>query len=555
MKYSASRLSNSEAVALASRRSRTVGTWRLCALALVAAFYGFGAGTGCGSESSDSHATPPDGGTGGDGGGTASDGGADSSGGTDGDGRPRHAPSSLRFGRDQDPRPGFIAGTVVIGKAPDESDVNAYRLYWASDPSTTLGPAFASLPKTGSDITYELDASVPDGGAHLIALSANDEGETSPGATTPAVDNFPVFVDITVVEGGGVGRDPSAVVDDVNGKLLVAITSVPTTGRLGLVHCNLDGTNCKLRDISHPAGEYSGTTPSAVIDPASGKLLVATQKASVLDGSRLGFFSSNLDGSGARAHTVEGPRIRGPSAVLDTANGKVLVAVANRDDADRSLLYRCDIATGNCSSRDMSPDGGRVGVARYPSAVLDEVNGKVFVVMGDATNARSRVARCNLDGTNCTFQELSSFLAGGSYWDRLAPVVDAVGRKLLVVGPNLTFAGRPALVRCDLDTDAGCTLPTNISAGQPDNSGRSPSAVIDTANGKLLVVAVSPDHFSTMGLFRCNLDGTACTHTDISVGHEKISNPSAVLDKANGRLLVAASYADTRLGLFSIGLW
>jgi len=211
-------LSNSEAVALASRRSRTVGTWRLCALALVAAFYGFGAGTGCGSESSDSHATPPDGGTGGDGGGTASDGGADSSGGTDGDGRPRHAPSSLRFGRDQDPRPGFIAGTVVIGKAPDESDVNAYRLYWASDPSTTLGPAFASLPKTGSDITYELDASVPDGGAHLIALSANDEGETSPGATTPAVDNFPVFVDITVVEGGGVGRDPSAVVDDVNGK-------------------------------------------------------------------------------------------------------------------------------------------------------------------------------------------------------------------------------------------------------------------------------------------------------------------------------------------------
>jgi hypothetical protein len=446
---------------------------------------------------------------------------------------------------------------VVIAKAPDESDVNAYRLYWASDPSTTLGPAFASLPKTGSDITYELDASVPDGATHLIALSGNDEGETSPGANTPAVDNFPVFADITVVEDGGVGRSPSAVVDDVNKKLLVAISSVPKTGRLGLVHCDLDGTNCKLRDISNFGGDYSGANPSAVIDQTSGKLLVATEDTA--ESGRLGFYSSNLDGSGAKKHTVYGPEIRGPSALLDTANGKVLVAATNHGDEDRSLLYRCDISTGDCLSGTISPDAGKLTVARNPSAVVDEASGKVLVVTGNtlATN-RPRILRCSLDGTNCTFQDLSSFIANSAWYEPLATVVDTVGRKLLVAGPVSMFPGgigRLGLARCDLDTDAGCTNTVDISAGQPDKSGMSPSAVIDTTNGKLLVVAVSTDHFSTLGLFRCNLDGTACTHTDISVGHENIYDPSAVIDKVNGRLLVAASYAGTRLGLFSIGLW
>jgi hypothetical protein len=44
------------------------------------------------------------------------------------------------------------------------------------------------------------------------------------------------------------------------------------------------------------------------------------------------------------------------------------------------------------------------------------------------------------------------------------------------------------------------------------------SALIDTVNGKLLFVTVNPDNQFKLGLFRCNLDGTACSHIDISAG-------------------------------------
>lgn len=43
-------------------------------------------------------------------------------------------------------------------------------------------------------------------------------------------------------------------------------------------------------------------------------------------------------------------------------------------------------------------------------------------------------------------------------------------------------------------------------------------------------------------LFRCNLDGTECTHDDISAGQPEYCalGPSAVIDSANRRLLVVA---------------
>jgi hypothetical protein len=464
------------------------------------------------------------------------------------------------LGRDQDPRRGFIAGNVVIGKAADESDLKEYRLYWATDPSTKIGAAIVSLTKTGGDLTYELDASVPNGAGHLIALSANDDGELLPGATTPAVDNFPIFVDISAGEDGGAGSSPSAVVDDVNGKLLVAIATA-RTGRLGLMRCNLDGTGCTYKDIGGAPGGTSAQYPSAVLDKARGKLFVAADQFAEDD--YLGFYSSNLDGTGSKAYYPPGPEIRGSAAALDTANGKVIVASLNVDNSLRLRLERCDTSTGSCSATDVWPDlRGLDRPAWNPSVAIDELNGKVLVVTGDDISmGRTRLARCNLDGTSCTFQFIASgFSFGPNPRAPVATVIDAVARKLIVVGPSIagipeSTVGRLGLARCDLDNDGGCSAPVDISAGQPDYSGMSPTAVIDTTNGKLLVVAISQDHGATMGLFRCNLDGTACTHTDLSVGHENIADPSAVIDKTNGRLLVAATYPGFKLGLFSIGLW
>ncbi|HEY3233648.1 MAG TPA: hypothetical protein VGJ84_02960 [Polyangiaceae bacterium] len=68
-----------------------------------------------------------------------------------------------------------------------------------------------------------------------------------------------------------------------------------------------------------------------------------------------------------------------------------------------------------------------------------------------------------------------------------------------------------------------------------------PSAVIDTMNGELLVVTLDRANSYKPALFRCNLDGTACTYTDISGGQGADSGwqPSAVIDTTNAKLLVS----------------
>ena len=102
--------------------------------------------------------------------------------------------------------------------------------------------------------------------------------------------------------------------------------------------------------------------------------------------------------------------------------------------------------------------------------------------------------------------------------------------KLLVVTTNNANGGKPALFRCNLD-GTGCVY-TDLSAGQGAGSGFFPSAGIDTAGGKLLVVTTNNANGGKPALFRCNLDGTGCVYTDLSAGQDAGSGffPSAVMD-------------------------
>ena len=68
--------------------------------------------------------------------------------------------------------------------------------------------------------------------------------------------------------------------------------------------------------------------------------------------------------------------------------------------------------------------------------------------------------------------------------------------------------------------------------------------VVDAANGRLLGVASNAHPYGPPPtlLIRCGLDGTACSHADVSAGQGDFSAsvPEAALDTANGRLLVGA---------------
>lgn len=67
--------------------------------------------------------------------------------------------------------------------------------------------------------------------------------------------------------------------------------------------------------------------------------------------------------------------------------------------------------------------------------------------------------------------------------------------------------------------------------------------MIDTMNGELLVVTLDRANSYKPALFRCNLDGTACTYTDISAGQAAESGyqQSALVDRTNAKLLVTTA--------------
>ncbi|HEY3236076.1 MAG TPA: hypothetical protein VGJ84_15270 [Polyangiaceae bacterium] len=149
-------------------------------------------------------------------------------------------------------------------------------------------------------------------------------------------------------------------------------------------------------------------------------------------------------------------------------------------------------STSCISTADISAGQG-VSSGYNPSLVVDEVNGKLLVVAGDANNAnRPALYRCALDGTSCTHTDISAGqgTTGDFYPNRDSDaVIDTVNQKLLVATTNAANGGRPALFRCELD-GSGCTY-TDISAGQGLESGDYPSVLIDTENRKLLVLTTN----------------------------------------------------------------
>lgn len=119
-------------------------------------------------------------------------------------------------------------------------------------------------------------------------------------------------------------------------------------------------------------------------------------------------------------------------------------------------------------------------------------------------------------------------------------VVDAVNRKILAVARNDANSTRISLFRCELN-GTGCTH-TDISAGQPATSGYYPSTAIDTVNSKLLVATTNANTSYKLSLFRCNLDGSSCTHLDVSAAVYNFNSsglyPSIAIDSTNSRVLV-----------------
>lgn len=100
---------------------------------------------------------------------------------------PLHKASALDLSLLQVTNDSTIIGTIKIGKANDESDIEQYRLYWSIDGKIKLNSAIKILSKTGNDLIFTLPAPLPiaTGAEYLLVLTSNYNAEMTYGIASP----------------------------------------------------------------------------------------------------------------------------------------------------------------------------------------------------------------------------------------------------------------------------------------------------------------------------------------------------------------------------------
>ncbi len=320
------------------------------------------------------------------------------------------------------------------------------------------------------------------------------------------------------------------VLDSTNSKILI-VTRSASTRKLMLYRCDVDGSDCEdAIDISAGQNLTSGEDPVALLDSTNSKLLVVTRNAA--NSGKPSLFRCNLDGTGCTHTDISAGRGTDSGlnthAAIDLANSKLLTVSRDGSNSNRLTLYRCDLDGTDCTSTDISLGIDNAGETQV---VVDTINSKLLVVVKTASFSLA-LHRCNLDGTSCSYSALSTTDSYRSFVPRA--LLDTTHAKLSIVHYNGVDPYPLYLLRCDLDgTD--CTH-TDISSATGKNFFH-PTPVLDLNRSKLIVTAYETNT-SVPSVIQCNLDGSSCSFTDISMEYTRVEHRMpTVLDSTNSRLL------------------
>ncbi|MCW7481585.1 chitobiase/beta-hexosaminidase C-terminal domain-containing protein [Leptospira kanakyensis] len=449
--------------------------------------------------------------------------------------------------------PSFVEAQAGGGSAVVQwwpvSGATSYTVYYSTSPgvttsSTSFGPVTDPIAtitglSNGSFYYFRVVASSA-AGSSVVSLF---EAGTMVFAAVPGTNTNGSHFDISAGQGtNAVPYQASAVIDTVNQKLLAVSQNGTNSNKLSLYRCDLDGSNCAHIDISAGQGSNSGTSARIVIDRIHSKLLVAA-----LNNGRLSLYRCHMDGTSCTHSDISAGQTgvqSSPFPVLDYTNKKLLVVT---NYVGKSALFRCDLDGTNCTYTNISA-GQPTNSGQSPSVAIDPIHSKLLFVTnnwsvgGAGGSGKPGFFRCNLDGSSCVFIDISAG-QGGSSGTYPSIVVDTMNRKFVVTTCNGSNNSKLGMFRCDLD-GTNCSH-TDISAGQGLNSGNASSAIIDTVNAKLITVTANGANNGKPGLFRCNLDGSSCTHTDISSaqGTNSGNMPVTLLNPFNGKILVVTQNA------------
>lgn len=323
--------------------------------------------------------------------------------------------------------------------------------------------------------------------------------------------------DISAGQAANSGITPVLRVNSVTRRLMVVTANTAAGSRPYLYNCALDGSNCSAADVSGGSGDVAN--PSFVLDTVNQKALISSQDTS--QGQAASLWRCNFDGSGCQYLDLTwgagGTSGLGADTAIDTINNRLVTVTNDGSVGQVPVLTWCAIDGTGCSRTNISGGAGATS-GFLPSVLVEPNSAQLIVITEDGANGnRLGRFRSNLDGTGADYSQVMGLLQGGLSGQAPFALLDALNSKILVVTQNGANGNRVSLFRCDLDGQSNCTH-TDISAGQPASSGIFPTAVIDSANQKLIVAAQNTANGDRVSIYRCNLDGSGCEHFDASAG-------------------------------------
>ncbi|WCL50888.1 hypothetical protein [Leptospira sp. GIMC2001] len=171
----------------------------------------------------------------------------------------------------------------------------------------------------------------------------------------------------------------SALVSPFNDKLYTVISGYGST-RSTMYISDTNGLNSTLIDIGNnaPSPPNSSESPSLLIDYINSKLVIVTKGFN----NRIGIMNCDLDGSNCTYIDI-GINSQGfqPSAIIDMINEKILIFSTDSSASNVLTFFRCELnGTGCTSSFNISASAGLGIESGYrPSALIDPVSGKILI--------------------------------------------------------------------------------------------------------------------------------------------------------------------------------
>lgn len=419
----------------------------------------------------------------------------------------------------------FVEWWPVIG-------ATSYTVYYSTSPGvTTASNSFGPVVNPNTIITG-LNSNT----LYYFRIVANNSAGSSsisnwePAAITttnpPGTSLIGTRTNITVGPPTNSGRDPSALIDYTNKKIIVVSQQI---NKLNLFRCNLDGSNCSFFDISPPIQIDSSFYPQVLIDPINSEIVVVAAYRVIGSTDKLYMTRCKLDISSCN-HTNITPQnetggLYRANLLMDPYSGEIKVITRN---GEKMFIVNCNQNGSSCPH--VSFTIGNLNIGEY-SAIVDSSNRKILVTFLGTSGLG--LVRCNLNGTNCLYSNLGSGHIG--YLPRLA--LDSINGKLLIATANNSV--KPNLIRCNLDGSDCVNL--NISSSLAANTGHNLFLTLDKFNSKIMIITrdeTDSGFNARLGLLYCNLDGSNCNYKIAGLGENSLYDSTAVLDSINGKLII-----------------